>query len=136
MRITKNLKKLKCTKCLKIKILRDFHKIYSGKYCLNRCKICTCKEINEKKLKIKKECYKAYGNKCKCCNEKEFDFLVIDHIGGRNKRIERDKRKHKYGYYEYLRLKKLNYPKDKYQLLCMNCNFAIRGGKICPHKKK
>lgn len=94
------------------------------------------KLAKDKYTALKIECFKAYGNKCSCCGEKTLEFLTLDHIGGRAERVPRDKRKHKYGYYEYGRLKKLGFPKDKYRLLCMNCNFATRGNKLCPHKKK
>jgi hypothetical protein len=75
-----------------------------------------------------------YGGKCACCGETEEAFLSIDHISG-------DGREHRKligtgGQAFYLWLKNHGYPKDNFQLLCMNCNFAK--GKLgeCPHQTK
>lgn len=79
--------------------------------------------------KQKLELIKTYGNKCKCCDEYNPEFLTIDHKFG-NGQIER--KQHKANFYRYL--KRLGYPKQQYQLLCMNCNFAKGHFKKCPHK--
>jgi hypothetical protein len=71
----------------------------------------------------------AYGGKCVCCDETALEFLSIDHINGQRRA---DETRHK-GTYFYLWLKQQGYPKDIYQLLCMNCNFA-EGHGGCPHK--
>ena len=77
----------------------------------------------------------AYGKKCACCGETEPLFLELDHrdndgaqhrrlIGFGSKQI-------------YVEVKRQGFPKDKYQLLCANCNQGKkRNGGICPHKLK
>lgn len=69
------------------------------------------------------------GGKCACCNEHREPFLVIDHVrddarsGG--SRIA--------GAALYAQILKEGAPRDKYQVLCANCNTAKQKG-VCPHK--
>jgi hypothetical protein len=75
----------------------------------------------------------ALGGICACCGEREFKFLTIDHVGewgalhrrslGRNsntRKVLQD-------------IINMGYPRDKFQVLCYNCNNtnAFYGG--CPH---
>jgi hypothetical protein len=69
---------------------------------------------------------RAYGSRCACCGENEIWFLALDHIGGRDKTINRGKQ-------ELSRLRRLGWPKDNYQLLCHNCNLAKGFYGVCPH---
>jgi hypothetical protein len=82
---------------------------------------------------LQSEVIEAYGGKCVCCGESESAFLTIDHIdGGGNKH-----RKEVGGFRKLKQeLKRLGWPKDKYRLLCMNCNHATRFGRVCPHQTK
>ena len=78
----------------------------------------------------------AYGSRCACCGETRERFLTIDHVfndGGAEKRRE--------GYGSgigfYLFLKRRGYPKDRYRLLCYNCNCGrARNGGVCPHEEE
>jgi hypothetical protein len=74
----------------------------------------------------------AYGGACACCKEVIPEFLSIDHINndGYIKRLNGEKS----GAALYKKLEKLGYPKDEYQLLCMNCNFAKGHFGFCPHE--
>lgn len=90
-------------------------------------------KIREWRLKIKQEMLDAYGRKCVCCGVREEEFLTLDHIGGRNE--INHPWKAKAGAAIYSKLKKLGWPKD-YRLLCMNCNWAVRAGGICPHERQ
>lgn len=78
--------------------------------------------------------YSKYGGKCSCCGESEEYFLTIDHInndGSKNRDI------HGSGERLYSFIIKNNFPKDIFQLLCMNCNLAKhRCGGVCPHRFK
>ena len=90
----------------------------------------------EKKLaiKLKEELLKHYGNKCNCCGETIIQFLTLEHVEG-NGNIHR-KKLFKYnvgGVHMYRWLKKNNFPPG-YSVLCMNCNWAKRISKICPHE--
>lgn len=75
-------------------------------------------ELNTRKLVIE-----AYGSICVCCNEDKQQFLCIDHINndGAKHRKELNIRA---GFRFYRWLIKNNYPKDKFQLLCHNCNMV------------
>lgn len=67
----------------------------------------------------------AYGGKCNCCNESNYEFLIINHTN--NKQGSGGKL--------YRWLIKNNFPKDNYQLLCYNCNFSKGFFGYCPHNK-
>ena len=73
---------------------------------------------------------KEYGKKCRCCGVIEIEFLTIDHInGGGNKHRKEIGESNMYKW-----LKKQGFPKEGFQILCMNCNWATRNKGICPHK--
>lgn len=74
----------------------------------------------------------AYGEKCICCGEKQFEFLSIDHVNGGGK-IHRKKIGGS-GNRIYQWLKQHDFPKKGYQLLCMNCNTAKGHYGYCPHE--
>jgi hypothetical protein len=66
---------------------------------------------------------------CKCCKDKHLEFLTIDHInGGGNKHLKTISMD------IYSFLIKNNYPTG-FRVLCMNCNWARRFNKKCPHQK-
>jgi hypothetical protein len=72
----------------------------------------------------------AYGAHCACCGETDLHFLTLDHIGGGG---HKDKRL--IGYISILkRVIEEGFPKEKYRILCMNCNWGTRGGRKCPHQ--
>lgn len=144
-----------CSHCKKEKPISDFI-IYKrgnrqgGIGVSSRCKICN-KEynkiwsksdkaiLNKRKYHsaLKYEVFKFYSNgdiKCTCCGEKELMFLAIDHInndGAKDRKITGS------GGQFYRWLKKNDFPnKDKYQILCFNCNQGRQINKgICPHNK-
>lgn len=99
-------------------------------------------EIKINNKKIRNECLSEYsfGNLiCSCCGEKQIDFLTLDHInndGYADKNVGRKKRRGGVGLYTYL--KKRGFPsKERYQVLCYNCNCAKgKNGGVCPHKTK
>lgn len=87
----------------------------------------------EGRIRIREEMVAAYGGRCTCCGEAREPFLTLDHIGGR------DNHNHPWGLTRggtsiYPQLKQMGWPKDRYRLLCMNCNWAKRGGRECPHE--
>lgn len=73
----------------------------------------------------------AYGGECYCCGEKIREFLTLDHIL-RDGKIERAR----FGNRLYRRVAEAGFPKDRYRLACMNCNWAERKGNPCPHKSQ
>lgn len=102
------------------------------KFCEN-CKrlnsVASKKAIARRKQKV----ILAYGGKCVCCGESNPDFLTIDHI--LNDGAEERKKFNGYnGQSTYSALIKSGFPKDRYQLLCWNCNMGKRiNNGICPH---
>src|SRR5438093_13743557 len=85
-------------------------------------------------LKLKQETFRAYGGVCSCCAESRFEFLTIDHIGGNKITPKYYKLGAYHAYSEYRELRKRGYPKGNIRLLCMNCNWAMKNGRTCPHK--
>jgi hypothetical protein len=85
-----------------------------------------------KRFQIKIKVMKEYGNKCACCGEDQIEFLTIDHINN-DGAIER-KTISSGGHNFYSWLLKNNCPKDKYQILCFNCNCSNGFLGYCPHK--
>lgn len=83
----------------------------------------------------KDKVFAAYGNRCSCCGESHRAFLTVDHIGGTGVKYA-DRWKDPAlagGMTLYKWLEKNGYPKDKYRLLCHNCNWVERNGNVCPH---
>lgn len=75
----------------------------------------------------------AYGNKCACCGEEQYEFLVIDHVN--NDGAEHRAKNNLNGssaIYKWLR--KNDYP-EGFQVLCHNCNMAKGFYGQCPHSK-
>lgn len=102
-----------------------------------RCKKCIekyRKNDKNRNRQLKQEVIDAYGGKCKCCEETTFEFLTIDHIkndGVTHRKITRGS-----GSATYRWLKKHNFPKRGFQLLCYNCNCAKGFFGKCPHKNR
>lgn len=88
-----------------------------------------------KNLTYKSQILSAYNNECQCCGEIIWQFLTIDHIdndGAKHRREEFGFRRA--GTTMYRWLKKHDYPKDNFRLLCMNCNACIGFHGFCSHK--
>jgi hypothetical protein len=80
---------------------------------------------------IRAEGLAAYGGKCSCCGEEIQNFLTIEHLVARDPNILKHKQR---GHNEWLRLKRMGWPKDDYTILCFNCNSAKGIYGECPHK--
>lgn len=80
--------------------------------------------------KVKQEAIEQYGGKCECCGESRFEFLTIDHKDGDGAAHRREMN---FGSV-YRWLKRNGYPKDKFRLLCFNCNCARGFFGYCPHE--
>lgn len=113
---------------------RDYYKAYREK---NRAKINKrSNEFNKIKIvKIKTELYQIYGNKCACekCPETNPSFLTLDHInndGGKEKKVVG----HGTGFYYYVMRQIKAGHKNRYRLMCYNCNCGrARNKGVCPH---
>lgn len=67
---------------------------------------------------------------CACCGETHLEFLTVDHMN--NNGAEHRKS----GRFRDLQLELLRngFKASDYQILCMNCNFALGHSGYCPHK--
>lgn len=73
----------------------------------------------------------AYGRACFCCGETVEDFLSLHHVNGDGGEHRKQRPGAKLVLLDVIRE---GYPRDKYGIACMNCNFAMRWGKKCPHE--
>lgn len=72
------------------------------------------------------------GGKCACCGETEPRFLTVEHIGGGGNQHRKQYYNSSYAVYRAIILE--GYPRDKYEVLCWNCNMVQSHGVPCPHK--
>lgn len=105
------------------------------------CKFCDRKRKRDKSLELKLETLSAYGNKCVCCLETKIEFLTIDHIDGKGAEHRKslglsygsdEKTVAGHNFYKWLKVN--NFPKDNFQILCFNCNYAKHVYGVCPHR--
>lgn len=97
------------------------------------CRSCENQRSKDKDEKCKLETITEYGGKCICCGETLPIFLTIDHVN-EDGAEERRRLNNPGGHRFYRLLKKQGYPKDKYQILCFNCNHAKHVLGTCPHQ--
>lgn len=87
------------------------------------------KSMRDYYAKLRGKLFESYGNKCACCGETNKEFFAIDHInggGGREKKLLGSRPLYK-------KIIEEGCPKDKYQILCHNCNMSIGFYGYCPH---
>lgn len=82
--------------------------------------------------KRRRQLIDAYGGICSCCGESRYEFMALDHKfnDGNKERKQFSKRT------LHNNIRKKGYPKDRYQLLCHNCNAAKSLYGICPHDRE
>lgn len=118
-----------CTACGEEKPVGKFHQ-ENGAIRRNTCMACLGKRD---RAKLKLDMLNAFGGKCQCCGEDHPYFLTLDHIQNYGHRVQREV-DFKTTQQIYRQARKEGWPKDKYQLLCMNCNSAKGFYGECPHK--
>ena len=83
---------------------------------------------------LRAEMIGVYGNRCNCCGESEHKFLQLDHTENDG---HLDRKAHKTSAKLFAWLKGQGWPRDRYQLLCANCNFGkLMNGGVCPHSTR
>lgn len=82
-----------------------------------------------RRVRLKQELVAGYGGRCTCCGESEIAFLTVEHVNGGGR--AHHARRHSTGI--YLDVINAGFPAE-FTVLCMNCNFARRGNKSCPHQ--
>jgi len=115
-----------CASCGEERELNNFADNGAG-YRKNVCIRCYGRR---ERAKLRLDIITNFGGKCQCCGENHPSFLTIDHI-------KNDGKSHREKLNEQQiarQIRRENYPKDKYQLLCMNCNHAKGHYGECPHK--
>lgn len=87
------------------------------------------------RAKLRQEVIEAYGGKCVCCGIDDWRFLSIDHTNNDGASHRKDKRFRGPSIYGWLKAN--GFPKDRFQVLCYNCNLAkAHCGGVCPHQIK
>lgn len=102
---------------------------FSVWYTGNRDRILERERRNLRAQRI--EALDALGGRCACCGENRFEFLAIDHIHNDGKA---DRALKGSGRTFHRRLKEDGYPRDRYRVLCHNCNLARAFYGCCPHE--
>lgn len=84
--------------------------------------------------KLKRTTIEALGGQCACCGESELEFLAVDHIAESGAAHRNSLPKGSGAVYRAIRDE--GYPRDKYQVLCHNCNYSKYLGKgVCAHAR-
>lgn len=140
-----------CNKCGETRPIEDFPLYHSQPGRRRQCKPCrlewrrgyfqqrkrtgarerdkqTTNAINRR---LRLEVIAAYGGACECCGETTTRLLNVDHVlnDGVSERADRNLFSHKLHYF----LRRNGYPRDRYQLLCVNCNMGKAKYGTCPH---
>jgi hypothetical protein len=99
----------------------------------NYCEACRASMLKHL-ASLKAEVFAAYGGKCQCpsglCNESNPKFLSIDHIFN-------DGHAGAVGTKLYRWLKANGFPKDRFRLMCWNCNAGrAMNRQVCPQNNE
>jgi rubrerythrin len=88
-----------------------------------------------RRARLRAEVLAAYGGACACCQERRPEFLAVDHINGDGAAHRRELKSRAMAHL-YNLLKKQGFPKDRFRLLCHNCNHARGLYGYCPHERE
>jgi hypothetical protein len=144
------MKEKTCTKCGETKPIELFRRDRSKQSGRKQpCKCCAVvssslwekknperkrKSGENRRLLLRSKVLEAYDRRCACCGESEPKFLSIDHIFNDGAEHRREQ-KVSAGSRFYAWLARNGFPKDRFQLLCHNCNMAKGLYGECPHTK-
>jgi hypothetical protein len=98
------------------------------------CRTCIAETQVAWRNKQRQKVLEAYGGRCECCGENRAEFLAIDHVDGGGGKHRRELGKDSQRMYTYLR--RLNYPREGFRLLCHNCNCSRGFYGYCPHERE
>src|SRR5271156_2988917 len=102
-----------------------------------RGRMCSACIATRQRAQLRLELFAAFDWKCSCCGEGHPQFLSLEHIhgvGSGNSYRHKIGLKSKQSYLQIYQAKRENWDKTKYELLCMNCNFAKGHFGQCPHR--
>jgi hypothetical protein len=99
----------------------------------NLFKVCDSVRCKNNYHKLKQLVFDNYGRVCVWCGERHIEFLSIDHIND-DGNIHRKNISHNGGNQQkmYRDIISEGFPKDRYQILCYNCNMAKHTHKYNP----
>lgn len=140
-----------CCQCGQERSLEEFGKSFAKvngdrESRKNRCKKCYDRR---ERVKMKVDMLNALGWECACCGEDHPEFLTLEHLDGsgaalRATRVERIKAglgmevdigtRAWTTQQQYRQARREGWPKDRYQVLCLSCNFVKGHFGICPHQ--
>jgi hypothetical protein len=83
--------------------------------------------------KLRADAIREYGGRCTCCGETNPVFLTIDHVNNDGAAHRKALGGSRGGLGTYMWLRRNGYPKEGFQLLCRNCNWAKFAEGSCPH---
>lgn len=119
-----------CICCQADKPLNRFGIMNNG----GRVRICSACMSTRYRAQIRLELYAAFDWKCSCCGESHPQFLTLEHIQGGVYRANKLANKIHQSYVELSKAKSEGWDRSKYELLCMNCNWAKGRFGQCPHR--
>jgi hypothetical protein len=123
---SKNIKnKCQFDECNNILSTNKYHR----KYCSVRCRSLSYKR--KKRSKAREVVFNAYGDFCKCCKENTVEFLTLEHINN-DGQLHRAKMNQD-NFKVWIDAARQN-NKNKFSVLCMNCNWSKGKFGYCPHK--
>lgn len=103
---------------------KEYYKVY------NRARRVEANEYQKKhNRKAREKFLELYGGQCECCNEKQYEFLALDHIQN-DAKANGKRRSSTIQYKEAVR----TMDKTRFRILCHNCNLARAFYGICPHQ--
>ena len=90
-----------------------------------------------KSRRLKWDTIKKLGGQCACCGCKTPEFLTVDHVNGDGAKHRdysaRNRGGRRCSKTIYRDIRREGYPRDKYRVLCISCNFSIGVWGYCPH---
>jgi len=133
----------KCSHCIECNVELNNENAYKQSSCstlVNKCKDCCSRYNKSNRRRTRLKVIDGLGGKCECCGEDREPFLTLDHINN-------DGAQHRKSLWPgqmngwrtgsqvvYREVIKQGFPRDKYRILCYNCNCALKTYPICPHK--
>ena len=136
LRRTSNERK-SCVKCSKEKLISQFPmRTAKGKLYINS--VCTACVARQSRARTRLKLFETFGYQCNCCGERNPNFLTLQHIEAGTNPYQRKRVDGKYtcGKIQSQVLAEAirSGDRSKYEVLCMNCNWAHGHYGECPHR--
>lgn len=112
-----------CSRCGRSRDERKFPKSIGG----GRRNYCFSCRARYETARLRLDMYENLGDRCACCGETHPQFLTLEHILG----VEGER---KPWWQELRQARREGWPRDKYEVLCFNCNCAKGHWGDCPHR--